>query len=165
MRTGRARMKLFAVVCQSPMLVRQIPTCRRYGRLTNIGLRHVIWLLMTLVLGAGRSCDTHVRGISSEQVNATYMPKSVTTISGDRSFGQKRMCSGLSPGHLSGPKISQRDVLEIPMDFVQVHARYNRTGGRKIAQRWFQSRVRDGRQRERTEARRRHLGPRNRRAG
>src|SRR6266851_6369204 len=92
---------------------------------------------MALVLGTGRSCDTHMRGVSSEQVNATYMPKSVTTISDDRSFGQKRMCSGLSPGHLSGPKISQRDVLEIPMDVVQVHAGSNRTGGRKIAQRWF----------------------------
>ena len=54
------------------------------------------------VLGTGRSRDTHVRGVSSEPVNATYMPKSATTIS--------------DPGHLSGPKVSQRDVLEIPMD-------------------------------------------------
>ena len=54
------------------------------------------------MLATGRSHDTYVRDVSSEQVNAVYMPKSATTIS--------------DPGHLSGPKVSQRDVLEIPMD-------------------------------------------------
>jgi hypothetical protein len=59
------------------------------------------------VLGAGRSCDAHVRGVSSEQVNATYMPKSAITISDDGSFVRKRMFSGLSTGD---PKISQRGM-------------------------------------------------------
>jgi hypothetical protein len=56
-----------------------------------------------------------------------YMPKSAITISEDGSFVWKRMFSGLSPGHLSGSKISQRGVkkreshvLEIPMDDVMV---------------------------------------------
>ncbi len=62
------------------------------------------------VLGAGRLWDMHVRGMSRKQVNATYMPKSAITISDDGSFVWKRMFSGLSPGHLSGPKISQRGM-------------------------------------------------------
>jgi len=79
------------------------------------------------VLGAGRSCDAHVRGVSGEQVNETYMPKSTITISDDGSFVRKRMFSGLSTGRLSDPKTSQRGmkkgenhVLEIPMDDVVV---------------------------------------------
>jgi len=47
------------------------------------------------VLGADRSCDTHVRGVSGDQVNATYMPKSAITISDDGSFVRNRMFSGL----------------------------------------------------------------------
>jgi hypothetical protein len=62
------------------------------------------------VLGAGRSCDTRVRGVSGEQVNATYMPKSAITIADDGSFVRKKMFSGLSTGHLSDPKISQRGM-------------------------------------------------------
>jgi hypothetical protein len=62
------------------------------------------------VLGTGRSCDTHVRGVSGEQVNATYVPKSAITISDDGSFVWERMFSGLSTGYLSDPKISQRGM-------------------------------------------------------
>ena len=62
------------------------------------------------VLGTGRLWDTHVRGVSCEQVNATYMPKSAIIISDNGSFVWKRTFSSLSPGHLSGPKISQRGM-------------------------------------------------------
>jgi hypothetical protein len=62
------------------------------------------------VLGADRSCDTHVRGVSGDQVNATYMPKSAITISDDGSFVRNRMFSGLSTGHSSDPKIPQREM-------------------------------------------------------
>jgi hypothetical protein len=128
------------------------------------------------VLGAGRSCDTHVRGVSGEQVNATYMPKSAITISDDGSFVRKRMFSGLSTGNLSDPKISQRGMKKggEPRTCDPDGRCRGRAGtytpdntelGEKVAIVSFQSRMQDGRGRKSTEARRRHLALRKGRAG
>jgi hypothetical protein len=129
------------------------------------------------VLGADRSCDTHVRGVSGDQVNATYMPKSAITISDDGSFVRNRTFSGLSTGHSSNPKTPQKEMKK-EGEPTYLRTRWTMSwscryfmldnielGGEKVAIVSFQSRMRDGRGRKRTEARRRHLAPRNVRAG
>jgi hypothetical protein len=50
----------------------------------------------------------HVRHVSGEKFQATYMPKSAITISDDGSLVRKRMFSGLFTSHELDPEITPK---------------------------------------------------------